>query len=199
MNNNTEIFSLSKGEVFSLDKVSTSKRFQLRAKWDASMAGPKTDVDITALICNDNDQVIEKNRTCFVFYNNLQTPDGSIIHSGDEREGNKVGWDEVIDFDFGIMRKDAQKLPLILSIDKAEQEGLNFGQVKNLKVDIFDVDAQKTIAEFEPNMDNSIDITMIVGEFIFRNGGVSFKALGKGSKANLFTLLTEYGIVLKGE
>lgn len=197
MSNGIEVISLAKGEVIDLSKKSTSKNYQFRAQWDASNAGPKTDIDITALVCGDGAKVLEQNRSCLVFYGNLQTPDGAIVHSGDERTGSKAGWDEIISFDFNKMRSDAKVLPLILSIDKAEEEGLNFGQVKNLKVDIFDVDNQTVLATFEPDMTNSVDISMIVGEFIIRNGSVNFKALGKGTKDNYHTLLTEYGLMVK--
>ncbi|MGL5716360.1 MAG: TerD family protein [Cetobacterium sp.] len=197
MNNGVEVISLAKGEVIDLSKKSTSKNFEFRAQWDESKAGPKTDIDITALICGDSGKVLEQNRSCLVFYGNLKTPDGSITHSGDERTGSKEGWDEVITFDFNKMRSDAVVLPLILSIDKAQEEGLNFGLVKNLKVDIFDVDNKAVLATFEPDMTNSVDISMIVGEFIIRNGAVNFKALAKGTKETYNTLLTEYGLLVK--
>jgi tellurium resistance protein TerD len=58
------------------------------------MGGKKVDLDATVVIVNEMGHTTDA-----VFYNKLGSDDGAIQHSGDQTDGTKEGYDEVITID----------------------------------------------------------------------------------------------------
>ncbi|WP_371357728.1 TerD family protein, partial [Salmonella sp. M134] len=71
--------------------------------------------------------------TWFVFYNNLSSPDGSIRHSGDSRDGSESdgGDDEIIVVDLASLPPQVEAVRVLVTIDEGEARGQTFGQVPN--------------------------------------------------------------------
>lgn len=68
-----------------------------------------------------------------MFYNNLQSEDGSVQRLGDNRDGAGDGDDEVIEID-GV---EVVQILFTVTIHEAEQRGQDFGNVCNTGVRIF--------------------------------------------------------------
>lgn len=182
--------SLQKGQAISLDK--TGNKFELRCSWDKAL-GKDMDLDIMALLCDQNERAIPGN-DCLVFYNNLQSKDGSIIHTGDERTGSKDGWDEILKIDFTKMSDGVNNVFLLLNIHEALSRGQNFGLVRNLKMELYDIENNIVVAEFMPDLDNCSDTCLVLGSFILRKGKPYFKAIALGHQKGLDVILREYGV-----
>jgi tellurium resistance protein TerZ len=58
------------------------------------LGGQKVDLDGSVVIVNEMGHTIDA-----VFYNKLTSDCNAIVHSGDQRDGTKEGYDEVITID----------------------------------------------------------------------------------------------------
>lgn len=182
--------SLSKGQAISLAKFGS--KYELRAGWDKAITGRDMDLDIMALLCDGNERALPTD-TCLIFYNFLKSLDGAVEHTGDERTGSKQGWDEIIKFDFKKLSSNVNNIILILNIDKAMEKGQNFGLVRNLKLELFDIDNKEVTATFEPDLTNSTDTALILGVFKIKDKQPYFKAVGEGRTEGLDVILKGYG------
>ena len=182
--------SLKKGQAISLEK--TGNKFELRCGWDKAL-GKDMDLDIMALLCDSNEKAIP-GEDCLVFYNHLQSKDGSIVHTGDERTGSKDGWDEILKIDFTKMSNGVNNVFLLLNIHEALVRGQNFGLVKNLKMELYDTEKNGVVAEFMPDLNNCLDTCLVLGSFILKNGNPYFKAIALGHQKGLDAVLREYGV-----
>ncbi|MCB1089086.1 MAG: TerD family protein, partial [Verrucomicrobiae bacterium] len=70
--------------------------FTIGLGWDtnSSSTGDNFDLDASAFVLGNNDKLVSDGH--FVFYNNLASPDGSVVHTGDNRDGEGEGDDEQI-------------------------------------------------------------------------------------------------------
>src|SRR5881227_1167070 len=88
--------SLSKGGNVSLSKEAPGLTEALVGLgWDArTTSGAGFDLDASALLVNSAGKVLSDSH--FVFFNNLNSPDGSVEHTGDNLTGEGDGDDEAI-------------------------------------------------------------------------------------------------------
>lgn len=190
------MITLTKNKAISLTKETNgATKFEARVAWDINGFTKETsDIDIMAVLCDSNKNCLKPDSENVVFYNNLQSKCGSVIHTGDERTGGKEGWDEIIKLDFSKMKPNVDTIPLVLSVFEGKT---TFGAVSNLRVQIFDVENNKVVAEYYPEMENDSDNVMIIGEFINKNGQAFFKAIGNGSTDGVRKVLETYKIEIE--
>lgn len=190
------VIQLRKAGVVNLSKESKTKNYELRVGWDESELIETVDIDIMVILADAKSKTLNPVDENFIFYGNLESKDGSVVHSGDNRTGAGEGWDEVISLHTDKLKTNVQTIPVIVNIHEGEMNGISFSMVKNLKIQIFDVDNQKAIAEYEPELDANVSAcsSLVIGEIISRNGDFYYKALTNGSTKGLALVLKEYGI-----
>ena len=95
--------SLTKGGNVSLTKQAPGlNAVSVGLGWDLrTTTGADFDLDASALVLDASGKIITDRH--FVFFNNLRTPDGSVVHSGDNTTGAGEGDDERLEVDFGAM------------------------------------------------------------------------------------------------
>ena len=87
--------SLKKGQKVSLTKGNPGlKNVVVGLGWDtnSSDTGAEFDLDASAFLVGASGKV--ENEKNFVFYNNLISADGSVVHTGDNHTGEGEGDDE---------------------------------------------------------------------------------------------------------
>ena len=77
--------------------------------WDF-LGGQKVDLDATIVMINDIGDIVDA-----VYYNKLRSDCGSIVHSGDQRDGTKEGYDEVISINLTQINYQVSYLALLIS------------------------------------------------------------------------------------
>ena len=104
-------------------------KFRIGAGWDARKgAGEPFDLDLFAIGCDDNGKRIS-DAWC-VYFNQLQSPDAAIVHSGDNLTGEGDGDDETLTFDLAKVPAEVTDIRLYITIYEAKDRGnLNFGLV----------------------------------------------------------------------
>ncbi|KQQ27426.1 MULTISPECIES: TerD family protein [unclassified Frondihabitans] len=188
--------SLSKGNNLSLTKADPGlKRAMIGLGWDPrTTSGAEFDLDASALLIGANGKV--RSNDDFIFYNQLQTPNGSVIHQGDNRTGLGDGDDEQILIDLSLVEADVQRIVITVTIDQGDVRGQNFGQVRDAFCRVVNEDSQQEIVRYDLSEDAAAETAMIFAE-IYRNGAEwKFRAVGQGYVTGLRGIATDFGIVL---
>ena len=102
--------SLTKGGNVSLTKEApTMTRIIAGTGWDARVTdGSAFDLDASVFMVGENGKVLSDQH--FVFFNNATSPDGSVVHRGDNRTGEGEGDDEQIKIDLNAVPADVKKV-----------------------------------------------------------------------------------------
>ena len=190
------VVSLSKGGNVSLTKEagpSGLNKVLVGLGWDVrTTTGQDFDLDASALSCNEAGKVVTDQH--FVFYNNLQSPDGKVVHQGDNRTGEGEGDDEAIKVDLSVVPAEVDKIVFPVSIYDAEKRQQSFGQVRNAFIRVVNQDGGGEIARYDLSEDASTETAMLFGE-VYRNSGKwKFKALGQGFAGGLGPMAASYGV-----
>ena len=186
--------SLQKGGNVNLSKEApTMSKMVVGLGWDTRATdGAAFDLDAVGFVLNNAGKVRADGD--FIFFNNKQNAEGSVVHGGDNRTGAGDGDDETIIIDLSKMPADVEKVAVCVVIYDAEGRKQNFGQVSRAYVRILNEANQQEVARYDLSEDGSTEAAMIFGE-VYRNGGDwKFKAVGQGFKGGLGPLAGSYGV-----
>lgn len=186
--------SLSKGGNVSLSKEAPTMSVAMAGLgWDARATdGSAFDLDASVFMVDEAGKVISDAH--FIFFNNANSPCGSIEHQGDNLTGAGDGDDEQIKIHFSKVPADVKKLVVAVTIHDADQRKQNFGQVNNAFMRIINNDDNVEIARFDLSEDASTETAMIFGELYHHNEEWKFKAVGQGFSGGLAALASQHGV-----
>lgn len=187
--------NLSKGQKVDLTKTNPGlTKVLVGLGWDTNKydGGKDFDLDASAFLLKaDGKTASEKD---FIFYNNPQSSNGSVVHSGDNRTGDGAGDDEVIKVDLAAVPAEAEKISFCITIHEGMERSQNFGQVSNAYVRILNEATGEEIIRYDLGEDFSVETAIVVGE-LYRHGGEwKFSAVGAGYKDGLAGLVRDFGL-----
>lgn len=185
---------VTSGTDVSLTKLDpTLRRVIVGLGWDASSDdGKEIDLDATVFLLNRDGRV--RTDQDFVFYNNLQGDEGSVVHTGDNQTGAGDGDDEQLDLDLVLMSMDIEKIVFAVAIYDAKEREQHFGMVSNAFMRIVNEETNVELARFDLTEDAAGETVIVFGE-MERNGvDWSFKAVGRGYEEGLRKLALSYGV-----
>ncbi|MFV0140114.1 TerD family protein [Empedobacter falsenii] len=168
--------------------------------WDPNEGtGYDFDLDASAILINSKRKLISDE--FFVFYNNLESPDGALKHTGDDPTGGNSDGDddEAIIIDIEKLDDRVEEILFVVTIEDFERRKQNFGQVRNSYIRIVDNNTNEEIAKYELDEDFSIETGVEFGRLYKRNGEWKFEASGIGYQADLSFFLEKYydGTIIK--
>ncbi|MBT0567674.1 TerD family protein [Williamsia sp. CHRR-6] len=186
--------SLAKGGNVSLSKEAPNLRsISVGLGWDVrGTDGAGYDLDASALAVGSNRKVLSDRH--FIFYNNLQSPDGAIEHAGDNRTGEGDGDDEVITIDLAALDPAVETVVFPVTIHDAENLRQNFGQVYNAFIRVVDRADDRELARYDLSEDASTETAMVFGEVYRRGSEWKFRAIGQGYASGLRGIALDYGV-----
>ncbi len=147
--------------------------------------GPKkvnVDLDATVVTFDKNNNMIE-----IVYYSNLKSHDGAIIHSGDDKTGDKHGNDgldnEIISVDFNKLDEKTDKIVIILNSYK----GQDFSTIPFATMRVYEGQPNKPEKiHFSYNVSGDPKfaeyVSMIMGKIYRLNSGWKIQAIGEPTK-----------------
>ena len=189
--------NLSKGQRVSLDKTMTMALVGLG--WDTKQyeGGYDFDPDASAFLLGANGKV--RRDEDFIFYGNLKSTDGSVLHTGDNLTGAGEGDDEVLIIDFTKVPPDVQKIAITVTIYEAPQRRQNFGQVSNAYVRVARIANEEDtvgteVLRFDLGEEFSVETALVVCEIYRYGGDWKFNAVGAGYQGGLEALCRNYGV-----
>lgn len=167
-------------------------KFTIGLGWDTntSATGSAYDLDASAFILGENKKLLSDQH--FVFYNNLKSPDDSVMHTGDNLTGNGDGDDEQILVDLSRIDAAANEICIVITIHDAAARSQNFGQVRNSFIRIFDTHTSQELLKYELEEDFSVETAVEFGRIYKKNGEWKFEAVGAGMKGGLQDYLNKF-------
>jgi tellurium resistance protein TerD len=188
--------TLSKGSNLSLTKTDPEMRqAMIGLGWDPrTTAGAAFDLDASALLVAASGKV--RSNEDFIFYNQLASKDGSVVHQGDNLDGGGDGDDEQVLVDLTAVADDVDKIVIVVSIHDAVARGQNFGQVRDAYCRVVNQDSGNEVVRFDLTEDAAAETTMIFAEIYRNNGEWKFRAVGQGYATGLAGIASDFGISL---
>jgi len=187
--------NLSKGSRVSLSKEAPGlSKILVGLGWDtnSSDTGAEFDLDASAFLLGASGKV--ENEKNFVFYNNLTSADGSVVHTGDNRTGEGEGDDEAIKIDLSKISPNVKEIDIVVTIHEANARRQNFGMVKNSFMRIVDERSGKEIARYDLEEDFSTETAVSFGKIYFKGNEWRFAANGSGFKEGLAGFCKQFGL-----
>jgi len=186
--------SLQKGGNVNLSKEAPGlSKMTVGLGWDVRATdGAEFDLDGVVFMLNQSGKV--RSDADFVFYNNLKSADGSVVHSGDNRTGAGEGDDESVNIDLSKVPADVDKIVVGVTIHDAEARRQNFGMIGKAFIRCVNASGNGEIARFDLSEDGSTETAMIFGEVYRAAGDWKFRAIGQGFRGGLGPLAKNYGV-----
>ena len=186
--------SLQKGGNVNLSKEAPGlTRMLVGLGWDARATdGAPFDLDGAVFLLNASGKV--RSDADFIFYNNLKSADGSVLHSGDNRTGAGEGDDESLTIDLAKVPADVDRIAVCVTIHEAEARRQNFGMVSKAFVRCVNLNGNTEIARYDLSEESSTETAMVFGEVYRAGSDWKFRAIGQGYKGGLAALAKNYGV-----
>jgi tellurium resistance protein TerZ len=172
--------SLVKEQTISLEKAkgASLRSVTLGLGWDAASssllsklfgAGEDIDLDASCVIMNKSRQAIDQ-----VWFGQLESNCGHIVHSGDNRTGDGDGDDESITVNLAKLKPNVDSLVFTVN----SFTGQDFKKVKNAYCRIIDTDTRQELARIDL-ADKGAHTGLIMASLKRNGNDWDFKAIGK--------------------
>ncbi|PHV04397.1 Tellurium resistance protein terZ [Janthinobacterium sp. BJB412] len=179
--------NLSKGQKISLDKEAGTglSKIIMGLGWDAvkskgffgfGRSAPEIDLDASCLLFDEQGNLLDT-----VWFRQLGSRDGSIVHTGDNRTGAGDGDDEQIVVDLG--RVPANVKSLVFTVNSFT--GQDFSQIENATCRLVDASNNKEVARFNLTMTGG-HTAQIMAKVYRHNGEWKMHAIGEAGSGRTF-------------
>ncbi|WGG52558.1 TerD family protein [Rugamonas sp. DEMB1] len=179
--------NLSKGQKISLDKEAGTGlgKIIMGLGWDAvkskgflgfGRSAPEIDLDASCLLFDEQGNLLDT-----VWFRQLGSRDGSIVHTGDNRTGAGDGDDEQIAVDLG--RVPANVKSLVFTVNSFT--GQDFSQIENATCRLVDASNNKEVARFNLTMTGG-HTAQIMAKVYRHNGEWKMHAIGEAGSGRTF-------------
>ena len=186
--------SLDKGANLSLTKEDPGLSVaRIGLGWDVRTTnGVGFDLDASALLLGSNGKV--RSDSDFIFYGQLSDKAGAVVHQGDNRTGEGDGDDEQVLVNLGLVPADVERVVFVASIYKADENGQNFGQVRNSYIRLLNEETQVEVARYELGEEVASENAVIFAEVYRYRGEWKFRAVGQGFIDGLGGIARDFGV-----
>ncbi|AQS08574.1 stress response protein SCP2 [Clostridium saccharobutylicum] len=183
--------NLVKGQKIDLTKNNnTLKKLIVGLGWDPvkqekkgffnlGSSKPDVDVDASVLMLRNNRFIIKED---LIYFGNLKSKCGGVIHAGDNLTGDGHGDDEQILVDLSKIPHDVNKLIFVTNIYQCIERKQSFGMIENAFIRIADYNNNQNIAMFNLTEDYNGKTALIIGEVYRHNNEWKFAAIGEGTQ-----------------
>jgi tellurium resistance protein TerZ len=179
--------NLQKGQKISLEKEAGGalSRVTMGLGWDAIKKGgffgfgaktESVDLDASCVMFDESNRPLD-----VVWFRQLKSRDGSIVHTGDNRTGAGEGDDEQIIVD--LSRVPANVKSLVFTVNSFT--GQNFSQVENAYCRILNAANQQVVARYDLSVQGS-HTAQIMAKLYRHNGEWKMHAIGENASGRTF-------------
>jgi tellurium resistance protein TerZ len=179
--------NLQKGQKISLEKEAGGalSRVTMGLGWDVAKSGgffgfgaksQAVDLDASVVLFDDANRPVD-----VVWFRQLKSRDGSIVHTGDNRTGAGDGDDEQIVVDLRAVPPNVKSLVFTVN----SFTGQNFSTVQNAFCRLFDTNSGKEIARYDLSVQGS-HTAQIMAKLYRHNGEWKMHAIGENGSGRTF-------------
>ncbi len=180
--------NLQKGQKISLDKEAggSLSRVTMGLGWDAvkskgffGFGGGKTetvDLDASCVLFDESNRLVD-----VVWFRQLKSRDGSVVHTGDNRTGAGDGDDEQINVDLAALPATVKSLVFTVN----SFTGQNFSQVENAFCRLINGANKQEVARFNLSVQGTHSAQIMAK--LYRHGGEwKMHAIGENGNGRTF-------------
>lgn len=138
------------------------------------------DCDASVLLLDANGRVTRKEHT--IFFNNLKSPCGSVVHLGDNRTGGGDGDDEQVLIELPKVPAEVHKIVFVVNIYDCQGRKQDFGMIKNAFIRVMNKVGMEELIRFDLTENYAGKTALIVGEVYRYQGEWKFAALGESTQ-----------------
>jgi len=143
-----------------------------------SGGGGNMDIDASVIMLQDDKFV---NKDSLVYFGNLKSKCGSILHTGDNTTGAGDGDDEQVIVELNKVPATVNKLVFVVNIYDCVKRKQDFGQVENAFIRVIDSATNEELLKFDLS-ENYAGLTSLTVAEIYRHANEwKFAAVGSGS------------------
>lgn len=154
-------------------------------------SGSDMDCDASVIMLEDNDKFAKKHD--LIYFNNLKSSCGGVLHTGDNLTGGGHGDDEQIFVELDKIPQRVKKLVFVVNIYDCIRKKQDFGMVNNAFIRIEDNKSSKQLIRYNLADDYYGKTSIIVGEIYRDNKEWKFAAIGEGTMdASLSEIVKKY-------
>lgn len=179
--------NLVKGQKISLEKEAGRKLTQVvmglgwdvrkKKSWFFGSPEQQIDLDSSCVMLNERGEIIDA-----VWFRQLKSKDGSVVHTGDNRTGDGAGDDEQIIAD--LTKIPANVYALVFTVNSFT--GQNFSEIENAFCRVIDKQTNQEIAKFNLSAQGSHTAQLMLK--LYRHEGEwKVHAIGENTSGRTFT------------
>lgn len=179
--------NLVKGQKISLEKEAGRKLTQVvmglgwdvrkKKSWFFGSSEQQIDLDSSCILLNERGDIIDA-----VWFRQLKSKDGSVVHTGDNRTGDGAGDDEQIIAD--LTKIPANVYALVFTVNSFT--GQNFSEIENAFCRVIDKQTNQEIAKFNLSAQGSHTAQLMLK--LYRHEGEwKVHAIGENTSGRTFT------------
>ncbi|TXK84802.1 TerD family protein [Paenibacillus sp. N3.4] len=182
--------SLVKGQKIDLTKGNSGlSKVVVGLGWDPAVVekrgffgmkkkAAEIDCDASVILLDENGKLRKENNV--VYFANLQSSCGSVVHSGDNRTGEGEGDDEQVTVNLAKVPADVDKIVFVVNIYDCVNRKQDFGHVQSAYIRLLNDSNQQELVKFNLTEDYSGKTSLIVAELYRNSGEWKFNAIGEG-------------------
>jgi stress response protein SCP2 len=180
---------VQKGQKIDITNNGRINKVKLIIGWD--IKDSRCDVDMSAFMLGDNGKCLGDE--WFIFYGQPSSKDNSISYNKNTNGANSYE-KAIVNIDFNRVDSRISKLAVVLTIDEALTNKLNFSMLANTYLKIVDASNNNEICTFVLNDYYKEVTSMVLGEVYKHKDTWKFNCIGNGVAKDLAGLCEMYGI-----
>jgi tellurium resistance protein TerD len=181
---------LKKNSLVNLTKsLPLLKKCMIGLGWELK-TGQVVDLDASAFMLSQSGKLLGDE--WFIFYNNLKSPDGSTVHTGDNRTGIGDDDDEMILVNLPLVNEAVTEILITVSIHDAIVRRQNFGTLSNAYIRLVDVETKQEVLKWDLDEEFTQFSELEMGKLLKKDNQWFFQATGIGSNIELGGLVNKY-------
>ena len=178
-----------KGQKIDIANNGSIHKVKILIGWD--IKDSRCDVDMSAFMLDTSGKCLGDE--WFVFYGQPISKDNSIRYNKFENAENSVT-KATIDINFDKINNTISKIAIVLTIDEALKNRLNFSMLTNTYIKIVDTQTHNEICRFVLDEYYKEVTSMVLGEIYKHNNTWKLNCVGNGVSKDLAGLCDMYGI-----
>ncbi len=192
--------NLQKGQKVDLTKGNSGiSKIMIGLGWDAVSSptggglfkkkAADFDCDASVLMINKDGKL--KGIENVIYFGNLKSRCGSVMHTGDNRTGDGNGDDEQILVDLSKIPEDTNKLIFVVNIYDCIKRNQDFGQIENAYIRVINTKDNTELLKYNLSETYAGKTSLITGDIYRHNNEWKFSAIGEGTNDGSLTGLIE--------
>ena len=182
---------LSKGERFNISQAAPDlKKMAIALGWQVTEAGHSYEIDVSAFMLGSDGKV--PNDKYLIFYNNLQSSDGSVLQSIPAKNNSGQKNQTIYGVTLEKVNPEIEEITFAVTIHEAQTINANFSNVTNSFIKIYNLDTGSELVRYELKENFSEETAVEFGRLYRKKGEWRFQAVGQGYQARLQSFVDKY-------